>query len=183
MADPHDNSGTPRPSAEELRLRLDYDDTRLLAECEVHTYRSSGPGGQHRNKTSSAVRLHHQPSGLVTKGAESRSQHQNKARALQRLREALAVNIRQPLPAEIEWPANVNIVARRLKLASSNPAIPHVIALVLDALADHGGKLADAACALGISASSLTRFLADQPAAWTTANRIRTAAGLPALKK
>ena len=48
----------------ELRARLDYDDAKLIAECDVHRYRASGPGGQHRNKVASAIRLHHRPSGL-----------------------------------------------------------------------------------------------------------------------
>ena len=47
---------------------LELEDSALLGQCEVHTYRSSGPGGQHRNKTSSAVRLHHQPTRLIAKG-------------------------------------------------------------------------------------------------------------------
>ena len=58
--------------------REDYlalDDARLLAQCQVHTYRASGPGGQKRNKTSSAVRLHHRPTGLIAKSTESRLQH------------------------------------------------------------------------------------------------------------
>ena len=55
---------------------------QLLAQCEVDTYRASGPGGQKRNKTSSAVRLRHLPSGLLVIAEESRSQHENKAKAL-----------------------------------------------------------------------------------------------------
>ena len=54
-----------RPTDTELRARLDFNDAQLLAECAVHTYRARGPGGQHRNKTSSAVRLHHSPSQLI----------------------------------------------------------------------------------------------------------------------
>src|SRR5262249_58629887 len=60
-------------------------DSQLLAQCEVDTYRASGPGGQKRNKTSSAVRLRHPPSGLIVIAEESRSQHENRAKALKRM--------------------------------------------------------------------------------------------------
>src|SRR5262245_25805085 len=75
-------------------------DTQLLGQCEVDTYRASGPGGQKRNKTSSAVRLRHPPSGLIVIAEESRSQHENKAKALRRLRQALYLKLRQSMPAE-----------------------------------------------------------------------------------
>src|SRR5713226_789890 len=75
-------------------------DSQLLAQCEADTYRASGPGGQKRNKTSSAVRLRHSPSGLIVIAEESRSQHENRARALRRLRQALYLKIREELPAE-----------------------------------------------------------------------------------
>src|SRR5215471_4329909 len=75
-------------------------DAQLLAQCEVDTYRASGPGGQKRNKTSSAVRLRHGPTGLVVIAEESRSQHENKAKALRRLRQALFLQIRDELQAE-----------------------------------------------------------------------------------
>ncbi|MBA2526169.1 MAG: peptide chain release factor-like protein [Pyrinomonadaceae bacterium] len=58
----------------------------LLRECEVETFRSSGPGGQHVNKTESAVRLRHVPSGIVVTSQQERSQHRNKALCLQKLR-------------------------------------------------------------------------------------------------
>ena len=63
---------------------------RLLAECDVTTFRASGPGGQHRNRRESAVRLRHLPTGLVVVASERRSQHQNKAVALDRLARRLA---------------------------------------------------------------------------------------------
>src|SRR5436190_17185480 len=76
------------------------DDARLLAQCEVDTYRASGPGGQKRNKTSSAVRLRHIPSSLIVIAEESRSQHENKAKAQKRLRRAFFLELREPIPAE-----------------------------------------------------------------------------------
>ena len=67
-------------------IRLPESDEELLRECEVDTFRSSGPGGQHVNKTESAVRLKHLPSGVVVTSQEDRSQHRNKALCLQKLR-------------------------------------------------------------------------------------------------
>ena len=64
-------------------------DDQLLAECAVETFRAGGPGGQHQNKTESAVRLTHHPTGIVVTARESRSQHRNRLRALARLRDAL----------------------------------------------------------------------------------------------
>ena len=64
-------------------------DEELLRECEVDTFRSSGPGGQHVNKTESAVRLRHLPSGVVVTSQEERSQHRNKAICLQKLRKKI----------------------------------------------------------------------------------------------
>src|SRR6187200_1235161 len=72
-------------------------DPQLLSQCEVDTYRASGPGGQKRNKTSSAVRLRHGPTGLIVIAEESRSQHENKAKALKRLRQALFLKLRNEL--------------------------------------------------------------------------------------
>ena len=71
-------------------IRLPESDEDLLRECEVQTFRSSGPGGQHVNKTESAVRLRHLPSGVVVTSQQKRSQHRNKAHCLQRLRRKVA---------------------------------------------------------------------------------------------
>jgi protein subunit release factor B len=71
---------------------------RLLAECDVETFRSSGAGGQHRNKTESSVRVTHRPSGISRLGTEHRSQHRNRQLALERLAAALAARARRPKP-------------------------------------------------------------------------------------
>ena len=67
-------------------ITLPESDEDLLRECEVETFRSSGPGGQHVNKTESAVRLRHLPSGVVVTSQQERSQHRNKTLCLQKLR-------------------------------------------------------------------------------------------------
>jgi protein subunit release factor B len=71
-------------------IKLPESDDELLRECEVATFRSSGPGGQHVNKTESAVRLSHIPSGIVVTSQQERSQHRNKQICLDKLREKAA---------------------------------------------------------------------------------------------
>src|SRR4249920_147291 len=61
----------------------------LEREVEVDVFRASGPGGQHVNKTESALRLTHLPSGVVVTSQHSRSQHRNREIAFERLRERL----------------------------------------------------------------------------------------------
>ena len=62
----------------------------LRAECEETFFIASGPGGQHRNKTESGVRLLHRLTGLLVTATERRSQVQNRGEALKRLRARLA---------------------------------------------------------------------------------------------
>lgn len=170
------------PSPAEVRRRLDFSDDQLRAECVVHTHRIGGPGGQHRNKTESAVRLEHRPSGLSVTGQERRSQHQNAANALARLREAIAVQVRAPLPETHVWPESVRIQNQRLKVSEKNAAFYHVLGAALDALAEFRGSPKDAAAYLGVTTSSFTRFLAGHPKAWIEANDIRRQYGLGPLQ-
>ena len=89
------------PSAERRKTAaeaLALDDERLLGACAVSFFVGSGPGGQHRNKTASAVRILHLPSGLTVTATERRSQSQNRSVALARLRAALRALAHVPRP-------------------------------------------------------------------------------------
>jgi len=80
------DSSEPKPVS---RKRYATDLETLQKEVEVDTYRSSGPGGQRKNKTETAVRLKHIPSGITVVASERRSQALNREIAFHRLQARL----------------------------------------------------------------------------------------------
>ena len=78
--------------------RIPSSDEDLLSECEVETFRSSGPGGQNVNKRDTAVRLRHLPTGIVVTCQRERSQYRNKQIALAELRSKLKALSQPPKP-------------------------------------------------------------------------------------
>jgi len=157
---------------------------RLLAACDVQTHRASGPGGRKRDTTDSAVRLIHRPTGVSVTASESRSQHENRRRAVRRLRQAIAMEVRQTPPPE---------TGKALRAAAADPAWPRVsrksadyllaAAEVLDRLADRRGRASEVAEAVGASTASLVKFLSLDDRLWQAANRIRNEAGQKPLRK
>lgn len=71
---------------------------KLLDQCEVYTFRAGGKGGQHVNKTESAVRLKHIPSGITAVCQNERSQFLNKKKCLEILRKKLAKRAEKKVP-------------------------------------------------------------------------------------
>ncbi|MFO0805986.1 MAG: peptide chain release factor-like protein [Gemmataceae bacterium] len=164
-------------------------EAQLLAQCEVDTYRASGPGGQKRNKTSSAVRLRHTPTGLIVIAEESRSQYENKAKALTRLAHALVLNLRD----ELNLPTPEVIAAHpdyaeardrngKLDLSARNPKFWPAVGVVLDVLNAVEARVADAAALLSISTGNLIDFLQTDPKVWQEANRLRAVFGQKPLR-
>ena len=95
--------------------RVDYlivSDDALISQCEVDRYRASGPGGQHRNKTESCVRVTHRATRIARVGTEHRSQYRNRELALERLAAALKARAHRPKPRVATKPSRAAKVRR-----------------------------------------------------------------------
>jgi hypothetical protein len=170
-------------------MRADWanlSDDQLLNQCAVDTYRASGPGGQKRNKTSSAVRLRHLPSGLIVIAEESRSQHENRARGLRRMRQALYLKVRDEMPTETLTPEVIAALpdyrgARdregRLDLGCKDVRFWPAVGVVLDVLQAAQARVSETATILGISTGNLISFLSSDPKVWEQANGLRSRFG------
>lgn len=134
---------------------LSSDDETLSVRCRQDFHKASGHGGQKVNKTSSAVRLTHIPSGITVVCSESRSQRENRKIALKKLRKTAALTLRQEpddtgfFPSERENPPS---------LANSARYLPW-LARILDFL--YAGRPAP-----GYTESALRRLLKRDPEVW-----------------
>ncbi|HZB40165.1 MAG TPA: peptide chain release factor 2 [Ilumatobacter sp.] len=102
---PFDNQGRRQTSFAAVQVWpvMDAPNVEIAdADVRMEVFRASGAGGQHINKTSSAVRLIHEPTGLVASSQEERSQLQNRERAMSRLKAMLAAKIEEEHQAGLD---------------------------------------------------------------------------------
>ena len=102
---PFDNQGRRQTSFAAVQVWPELDEPNVdinEADIRMEVFRASGAGGQHINKTSSAVRLIHEPTGLVASSQEERSQLQNREKAMNRLKSLLATKIEEEHQAELD---------------------------------------------------------------------------------
>ena len=164
---------TRRPTAE---LRA-CSDEMLLRDCRWDAFRGPGPGGQKRNKTSSAVRLTHNPTGIAATAGERRSQQQNRDAALRRLRHRMLLELREPLDPETFQPPesfHLNVGPRAAHYLT-------IAGLVLDVLAACEWSVSDAARLLRVTTGALVRFLQNDQKLMAHVNEQRATAGLKTL--
>jgi protein subunit release factor A len=167
----------------------------LLRDCDVARTRRSGPGGQHRNKVESAVVLTHRPTGTHAEASERRSQAENLAVALFRMRVQLALDVRSPLAGSVAdgspdvdggagrselWKSRC--VNQRIQVNSEHADFPALLAEALDVLSASEMDIGQAAPKLNCTASQLIKFFQQDPRALASINQHRLRCGLHKLK-
>jgi hypothetical protein len=171
--------------------RADYllvGDDALIAQCEVDRYRASGPGGQHRNKTESAVRLRHKLSGVSAIGEDSRSQAENKVHAVRRLRSAIALELREPVRLEGYVPSRrlaAMVAAGTAPLGAKTRLTGEYwagIAELLDLLVAGALEIGTTAQRLGITTGAMSKLLLHDDQVARVVNDLRRAKGMRPLR-
>lgn len=171
--------------------RADYllaSDDALIGQCEVDRYRASGPGGQHRNKTESAVRLRHKLSGVTAIGEDSRSQAENKIHAVRRLRSAIALEVREPvrLDGYVPSPRLAAMIAGGTSPLGAKTRLTGEywagMAELLDLLVANNLEIATTAQRLGITTGALSKMLLHDESVGRVLNDLRRAKGMRPLR-
>lgn len=155
------------------------EEAELLRQCEKERSRSGGPGGQHRNKVETMVSLTHTPTGVEAHAGERRSVRENMPVAVRRLRLALAVRVRCPVPLgearSALWLSRTR--GGRIVCSVEHRDYPAMLAEALDMVGACGLDAKKAALRLGVTPTQLVRFVGDHPPALEWWNAGRLAAG------
>ena len=162
-------SSYPHPACQEL--------ASLIAGCDFQRTRSFGPGGQHRNKVESAVVVTHKATGISGQASERRSQHENRRKAIARLRLNLAIGTR----TEPEKLVNISPSSLwksrcrggRIGISSEHDDFPAILTEGLDQLYANDWDAARAAKSLACTTSQLIKLIKKEPAAFELVNRER----------
>lgn len=159
-------------------------ESKLLEDCEIQRTRASGPGGQHRNKTETAIQITHLPTGLKALAYERRSQEENRKAAVFRLRLTLAA-LHRTVVSPIVVPSKLwesRCIKGKLSCNDQHKDFPSMIAEAMNAVDAKCFDVRVAAAALGCSTSQLVRFIAKAPDAFNAMNAGREKSGLRRLK-
>lgn len=161
------------------------DEKSLLNQCEISTGRGSGPGGQHRNKVQTGIRIMHLPSEIESRATERRELQVNRSRAIFRLRLKLARKVRTYVGRDNHRPSELWSSRRqgtKIPVNSKHEDYPALLAEALDVIVARKYDVAGAAGVLGVTMSQLTRLVRQEPPAISEVNRGREAIGLPRLR-
>lgn len=159
-------------------------DDKILHDCRWEAFRASGPGGQKRNKTSSAIRLTHTPTNVSAIANESRSQAENRRSALRRLRHRMTLELREAISVQgFSLPSWFQSLCPggRLEVSRRHELYLPAMGLTLDVLAACGWSVSEAAKILGLSTSNLVKFLQNDEKLMARVNEMRMIAGLKPL--
>ena len=151
---------------------LSCEDAKILKECRLTEFQSSGPGGQKRNRKYSSVRLTHIPTGLSVTAVKSRSQNDNKKSALRKLRRLIAMEIRCDVSPEID----------SFEINMRNKTYPLLLARLFDLLYLNNFAISDTGKILGLSTGRLIKLLAKDTDAWQKINAERQKRDMSVLK-
>ncbi|KAK7314866.1 hypothetical protein VNO77_33394 [Canavalia gladiata] len=172
---------------------LDLTDEELMRQCEMGTFKTSGPGGQHRNKRESAVRLKHLPTGIIAQASEDRSQHKNRASALNRLRSLIALKVRKTVDLDAYSPPRelLQILPPKSSIRGSeigpqigpnNPKFALGMQALLDLIFAVEGSVSEAAKYLGLSTGAVSRLILSDDSLRIEVNDLRASKGMKPLK-
>ena len=153
-------------TASERNAMLTAEDDDLFRACEFIMQKGTGNGGQKINKTSSAVRLRHRPTGIAVSANEERSQSRNRHIALRKLRCEIALHVRADCSGEPFEVLPAPSPANHARLILWTAAL-------FDRLAAADFELSKAAELCGVSASQLERAMRKHPQIWRVFSEMR----------
>jgi len=158
------------------------DPQELLTDCDVRHDRTSGPGGQHRNKVQTAVTLTHRPTGVQGAAGERRQQQMNHGVALFRLRVNLALTVRcEPADSpSAMWQDRCR--SRIIHINPKHEDFPAMLAEALDGAAADQWDLKATSQRLACSTSQLIKLFKRESKALEIVNRQRVERELPPLR-